>query len=243
MTFYQSLSKMLKESDEIQDTIEQDVKTCPCEEPVIESDDNSSILDRVAELKIAIQDGVSDDEKEALLKEIKEIEASICPDCTEPSEDAPVEEVPEESNEALDDCEKLEETEFSTQCTNDGKDLAEKYGLEVESEETKDKEHPYKCKFKGPRNKVAKMIADEFNSDEEIEECNQEEIKECEVKSSRILRVAPSTKAYMIEAQTKEGLAYIVGKNYDSKTKILDEAEIFTDKAKASNHFKTLLKK
>ena len=48
--------------------------------------------------------------------------------------------------------------------------------------------------------------------------------------------------AVMIEAQTKDGLKYITGKNFNESTKTLDEAEIVSDKVSASNRFKSLLK-
>lgn len=82
--------------------------------------------------------------------------------------------------------------------------------------------------------------SDEF---EEGAKCETEDkFTECEVKSLKVTRIAPSTNSYMIEAETTEGLKYIVGKNYDKENHTLDEAEIFDAKDKASNHFKTLLK-
>ena len=69
-----------------------------------------------------------------------------------------------------------------------------------------------------------------------------EELQECEVRSFRITRISPVVGIYMIEADnSKNERSYIVGKNFDSKTKTLDEAELFTDKAKANNKFKEML--
>lgn len=85
----------------------------------------------------------------------------------------------------------------------------------------------------------AEAVQGEPSPDTEI--YDSEELTECEVNSIRVLRVSPSTKAYMIETESKEGLKYLVGKNYDSEKKTLEEAEMFDDKASASNHFKSLL--
>lgn len=76
--------------------------------------------------------------------------------------------------------------------------------------------------------------------DKPVEECDSE-LKECEVKAIRVLRVSPSSNSYLIETETNDGIRYVVGKNYNSKDKILDEAEEFDSKDKASNYFKSLL--
>lgn len=89
---------------------------------------------------------------------------------------------------------------------------------------------------------------DDFIEGENCEDCKEGEDKECdtikeaEVKSFKVTRIAPSKNAFMIEAETTEGLKYFIGKNYDKESHTLDEAEEFTDKAKASDHFKSLLK-
>lgn len=89
---------------------------------------------------------------------------------------------------------------------------------------------------------------DDFIEGENCEDCKEGEEKECdtikeaEVKSFKVTRIAPSKNAFMIEAETTEGLKYFIGKNYDKESHTLDEAEEFTDKAKASDHFKSLLK-
>ena len=46
----------------------------------------------------------------------------------------------------------------------------------------------------------------------------------------------------MLEAQTKDGLKYIIGKNFNETEKTLDEAEILDNKKDASNKFRSLLK-
>ena len=46
----------------------------------------------------------------------------------------------------------------------------------------------------------------------------------------------------MIEAQTKDGLTYITGKNWNEEELTLDEAEITNDRTQATDRFKSLLK-
>lgn len=75
----------------------------------------------------------------------------------------------------------------------------------------------------------------------EDKEEDKEEIKECEISNFKIVRKAPKSAAFMIEAQTKEGVRYITGKNFDEESKTLDEAEISESKQEATNRFKSLL--
>lgn len=77
----------------------------------------------------------------------------------------------------------------------------------------------------------------------DLEESEEETFTECEVKSFRVTRVAPSVDATLLEAETVEGLKYIVGKEFNKDTKTLVEAEIFDKKEDASNHFASLLGK
>ena len=83
-------------------------------------------------------------------------------------------------------------------------------------------------------------VPDSLLTSENKEE-DKEEIKECEISNFRIVRKAPKSAAFMIEAQTKEGVRYITGKNFDEESKTLDEAEISESKQEATNRFKTLL--
>ena len=81
---------------------------------------------------------------------------------------------------------------------------------------------------------------------DEVEEVTEEtpveeEFHECEISNFKVVRVAPSASAYMIEAQTKEGIKFITGKNFDAEAKTLDEAEISDSKSDATNRFKDLL--
>lgn len=101
------------------------------------------------------------------------------------------------------------------------------------SKETKDKLYAIlndevfnpKTDIETLRSKVYQIIKDAN------ELTNSEDIKECEIQSFRVLRKAPKASAYMIEAQTKEGIKYLTGKNFDSKTNVLEEAEIFENKS------------
>lgn len=77
---------------------------------------------------------------------------------------------------------------------------------------------------------------------ENTEVTPEEPLQECEISSFKVTRIAPKFGAIMIEAQTKDGLKYITGKNFNETEKTLDEAEIATDKISASNRFKSLLK-
>ena len=69
-----------------------------------------------------------------------------------------------------------------------------------------------------------------------------EPLEECEISSYKVTRIAPNSNAYMLEAQTKDGLKYIIGKNFNETEKTLDEAEILDNKKDASNKFRSLLK-
>lgn len=77
---------------------------------------------------------------------------------------------------------------------------------------------------------------------ENTEVIPEEPLQECEISSFKVTRIAPKFGAVMIEAQTKDGLKYITGKNFNESEKTLDEAEIAADKLSASNRFKSLLK-
>lgn len=90
-------------------------------------------------------------------------------------------------------------------------------------------------------NKVRELLAKEPK--EEVEEVIEEEpFEECEIASYKVTRIAPKANAYMLEAQTKDGLKYIIGKNFNETEKTLDEAEILDNKIDASNKFRSLLK-
>lgn len=121
--------------------------------------------------------------------------------------------------------------------------------IEAEIAEMTDEEkEAIKEKFEAIKNIAMNLFPEEVEEDikeitEEIpEEIEEEPLEECEITSFRVTRIAPKFGAVMIEAQTKDGLKYITGKNFNESEKTLDEAEIATDKAEASNRFKSLLK-
>lgn len=86
---------------------------------------------------------------------------------------------------------------------------------------------------------LAEQVKSSLSISEPVE---PEEFEECEITSYNITRIAPKSNTYMIEAQTKDGLVYITGKNFDKETNLLDEAEISNNKTDASNRFKKLMK-
>lgn len=105
-----------------------------------------------------------------------------------------------------------------------------------------------KANFNAIKNTAMELFPEEVEEDieeitEEIpEEIEEEPFEECEITSFKVTRIAPKVGAVMIEAQTKEGLKYITGKNFNESEKTLDEAEISVDKTAAANRFKGFLK-
>lgn len=106
-----------------------------------------------------------------------------------------------------------------------------------------------KANFELIKNTAMELFPEEVAEDveeitEEIPEepIEEEPLEECEISSFKVTRIAPKVGAVMIEAQTKEGLKYITGKNFNESEKTLDEAEISADKNAASNRFKGFLK-
>lgn len=105
-----------------------------------------------------------------------------------------------------------------------------------------------KANFNAIKNTAMELFPEEVEENieeitEEIpEEIEEEPFEECEITSFKVTRIAPKVGAVMIEAQTKEGLKYITGKNFNESEKTLDEAEISTDKTVAANRFKGFLK-
>lgn len=87
------------------------------------------------------------------------------------------------------------------------------------------------------------FLKSDLDEGDNCEDCKKdEELTECEVKSFKVTRIAPSKDAYMIEAETSKGLRYFIGKGFNKESGVLNEAEEFDDKAKASDKFKSLLK-
>ena len=82
--------------------------------------------------------------------------------------------------------------------------------------------------------------SDDTEVSEEVVE--EEPLEECEVKSFNILRMSPKSSLYMIEAdKVDNSRVFIVGRNFNSETNMLDEAEIFEDKDKATSKFRDVL--
>ena len=90
--------------------------------------------------------------------------------------------------------------------------------------------------------KVKEILSKDSDEEESTEEIPEEPFEECEISSYKVTRIAPKSNAYMLEAQTKDGLKYIIGKNFNETEKTLDEAEILDNKLDASNKFRSLLK-
>lgn len=101
-----------------------------------------------------------------------------------------------------------------------------------------------KANFEAIKNTAMDLFPEEVAEDvaEITEEIPEEPFEECEISSFKVTRISPKVGAVMIEAQTKEGLKYITGKNFNESEKTLDEAEISDDKVAAANRFKSLLK-
>lgn len=101
-----------------------------------------------------------------------------------------------------------------------------------------------KANFEAIKNTAMDLFPEEVEEEvaEITEEIPEEPFEECEISSFKVTRISPKVGAVMIEAQTKEGLKYITGKNFNESEKTLDEAEISDDKVAAANRFKSLLK-
>lgn len=115
--------------------------------------------------------------------------------------------------------------------------------IEAVSEEEKEAINSSLCTLKEVFDELCPKN-DENNdeiTEEVIEDCDKSPIHEAEVASYKVVRVAPKVSAYMIEAQTKEGIKFITGKNFNEKDKTLEEAEISDSKLDATNRFKSLL--
>lgn len=93
------------------------------------------------------------------------------------------------------------------------------------------------------KNKIQEVIDILVPPTVEVEEVEVEEpLEECEVKSFNILRMSPTGNLYMIEAdRVDNSRVFIVGRNFNSETNMLDEAEVFDDKDKATSKFRNVL--
>ena len=256
MNIYQILNQDLREFNSAKLIESEEVidKSTPVTET--ESvDEIKKLEDRIGELRIALEDDtLSEDEKEAIIKEISELEIKLdecnVKECNNPipegdettepeevtvdmnTEEHPVEEVvtDEVSEEAPEDEECKDKD-----CISEAKDIISNL---INSEEELSMDSVKECLLK------VSTLLDKHSehSDEDEDNEDSEEFEECEIKSYRITRVSPKFSAYMIEAETKDGLRYITGKNYSKDEKTLDEAEITDNKDKATDRFRSLLK-
>lgn len=225
--------KAIKESDEeVKEEVPTSEKAPVEEKPLTESckDDKEKVIKGSEE---ETKEPINEDEKVE-----EEIEVSEEPvDAEDPTVDEMGEGVPEEKEPTAID--KISEV------ANLSKDEIEAELAEMTDEE----KEAIKGKFEAIKNVAMELFPEEVEEDieeitEEIptEEIPEEPLEECEIKSFKVTRIAPKFGAVMIEAQTKDGLKYITGKNFNETEKTLDEAEIVSDKVSASNRFKSLLK-
>ena len=219
------LKKSLKEAEEevkVEEPVvaeetpvaEQPVAEAPIEEPVAE--EAPVVEEAPAE---AAPEAITESEEE-IIKGSEEVEEVIPDEVTE--------ETPEEVLSKI------------AMVAGLSKEEIEKAMAELPEEE----KEAVKANFTAIKNTAMELFPEEVEEDvEEItEEIPEETFEECEISSFRVTRISPKVGAVMIEAQTKEGLKYITGKNFNESEKTLDEAEISTDKAAAANRFKSLLK-
>lgn len=259
MNLYQTLNQDLREFR--MKTLLENEKT-EVEQPIVNETEMSE--DEIARQLVSLSDALetaSDDEIPAIQEEINELKAKldeidanreftpsdddvVIEDSEDEETDAPTEEVSEETGEDTSE-EPVEETVclsvdelkdvISKLCDTDKEILKDFLNNKEEEEDTS-----------------ADEVTNEVIDDAEEEKLKQappsidvvqdgEEFHECEISDFKVVRRAPSSNAYMIEAQTKEGIKFITGKNFDEEKKTLDEAEISDNKMEATNRFKDLL--
>ena len=225
------------------------------------------ISNRLTEIDEALENA-SEDEKESLQAEKQELSIEIdkidkelneCSstvkegDCKDVKED----EIPEEIASEVDPEEVSEETKDSIISKIEAVASIPKEDLANELESLSDEEKesvkanlnsikeiacelfPEECNAEAGDNLDTPVDDDDLPDSDEPEE--KEEIKECEITNFKVVRHAPKHSAFMIEAQTSEGIKFITGKNFNSESKVLDEAEITESKQEATNRFKSLL--
>ena len=215
---------------------------------VIESTEIESEEDELASRLVGLTDALetaSEDEVEGIKAEISEIqgklnEISANKDLEIPEED-PV--ITDSEDEPVVEDPVTEPTEVTEIVTEEVSDDKIKLPLEELKDLIEDLSDEDKEKLLGLLNEVKEDTETTEEPIEEVEEPINEDLHECEITNFKIVRVAPSVNAYMIEAQTKEGIKFITGKNFNQEEKTLDEAEISDSKSDASNRFKSLLEK
>lgn len=199
----------------------------------IDARKRKEIEDKVGELRLALEDGVSEDEKKEIEKEINDLEDSLNESTSrENTKLIKDEEVPEVSTKDED----INEQECLKDSSNDISSIDDDLSEVIDTlSKTYDESSYVMTTLNSIHERLGKIYDEEPVKD-------SEEIKECEVKSSRVIRKSPKFSAYMIEAETKDGMVYLTGRNYDADAKILDEAEVSDNKDKATERFKSLLK-
>lgn len=225
------------------------------------------VEDKIGELRLALQDGaISADEKKEVEKQIAELEDSLheC-DSKIKKEQEDENTIKDSESSKKDDTSKVIPLKDEEQPERTDKDMDINECGNSCKKETEDLKESPEC----IDNAISKLqeILDILDSersidtdvcrtkvDEAIEILGKhqletmkdgeqnETIKECEIKSFRVIRKSPKFNAYMLEAETKEGMMYLTGKSFNQDTKILDEAEMSDNKDKATERFKSLLK-
>lgn len=224
------------------------------------------ISNRLTEIDEALENA-SEDEKESLQSEKQELSIEIDKidkELNECSSTVKEDEIPEEIASEVDPEEVSEETKDSIISKIEAVASIPKEDLANELESLSDEEKesvktnlnsikeiacelfPEECDGE-PASEDGEIEAgenldtpiDDLPDSDEPEE--KEEIKECEITNFKVVRHAPKHSAFMIEAQTSEGIKFITGKNFNSESKVLDEAEITESKQEATNRFKSLL--
>lgn len=201
--------------------------------------DSSPLSDEDKEDKEEVIKGSEEtSKKNALVKEEDEEEI------TDETIEEPAEELAPEETEEVEEETPEDVLAKITMVAGLSKEEIEKAMSELSDEE----KEAVKANFESIKNTAMELFPEEVEKDtEEIidevtEETPEEPLEECEISSFRVTRISPKVGAVMIEAQTKEGLKYITGKNFNESEKTLDNAEISTDKTAAANRFKSLLK-
>lgn len=256
MNLYQTLNradrefrmkKVLKESAEVKEIVEESIIEEPTAEE-IERDNNNSkqakikeVEDRLGELKLELADreNLAPDEREEKEKEAAEVQAELdelLNDCEVVKEDEEVEVSEDITNPIIEEVNTLAahtDDDFSGLSDEDKEAIKENL---IRIKDIACSLYPELCEepTEEPIEEVTEVV-------EEIPEEDKEEFNECEVSAFKVVRVAPTHGAFMIEAQCKDGIKYITGKNFNKDTKTLDEAEIAKDKTEATNRFKSLL--
>lgn len=211
----------------------------PTQEVVESTEDCEDCTDTVATLSTILTDLETEDfDKEALTAKVQGLIDSLTPD----EEEETVEEISEEPTEVeeIEDAEMVEEGTGCIDCTKalhyvkTSIDLLEPFESQIDFDNM--------GSLEGACHEVLEYLHTLEGLLTTTDIKDSEELTECEVKAFRVTRKSPKFNAYMIEAETKEGMVYITGKNFNEETKVLEEAEQTDNKGIAAERFKSLLK-